>query len=61
MVSEIQSMNAIIDELREIGLKKMAEELDTQYNSPDFIKLDRVELIRKIVDSEYIYRSNNPY
>ena len=58
MVSEIQSMNAIIDELREIGLKKMAEELDTQYNSPDFIKLDRVELIRKIVDSEYIYRSN---
>ena len=58
MVREIQTMNAIIDELREIGLKKMAEELDTQYNSPDFIKLDRVELIRKIVDSEYIYRSN---
>lgn len=58
MESNEQILNAIVDELKEIGLKKMAEELDIQYNSPDFIKLDRVELIRKIVESEYVDRAN---
>ena len=58
MESNEQVLNVIVDELKEIGLKKMAEELDIQYNSPDFIKLDRVELIRKIVESEYVDRAN---
>ena len=58
MANNEQTMNAIVDELKEIGLKKMAEELDVQYNSPDFLKLDRVELIRKIVESEYVDRAN---
>ena len=36
MESNEQTLNTIVDELKEIGLKRMAEELDKQYNSPDF-------------------------
>lgn len=58
MGSNEQAVNAIVDELKEIGLKKMAEQLDIQYSSPDFLRLDCVELIRRIVESEYIDRAN---
>ena len=53
MRKPIQPLDTIIDELDELGCKKMAIELEEQFNSPDFLTVDRIELIRRIVEPEY--------
>lgn len=61
MRKPIQPLDTIIDELDELGCKKMAIELEEQFNSPDFLTVDRIELIRRIVEPEYTDRINRRY
>ncbi|HJJ55220.1 MAG TPA: hypothetical protein O0X50_03945, partial [Methanocorpusculum sp.] len=51
----------LVDELNELKLFQMAATLDSLYASPDFGKIDRIELIRRIVDSEYVTKVDQRY
>ena len=53
-----QPIDPIIDQLLAIGLKKTAESLENLYNSPEFLNLDRVELISRLVEPEYTTTTN---
>ena len=56
-----QPIDPIIDQLLAIGLKKTAESLENLYNSPEFLNLDRVELISRLVEPEYTTTTNRRY
>jgi len=54
-------IDTIVDELLAIGLKRVAAALEEQYNSPDFLSLDRVELISRLIEPEYTETINRRF
>ena len=53
MKSVIHPLETITDELREIGCKRMAEELEVVYNSPEYVNIDRLDMLQRIIEPEY--------
>lgn len=54
-------VNIIIDELLALGMSKIAEALEVQYQSPDFLTCDRLTLLSKLIEPEYNERMNKRY
>lgn len=51
-------LSALTNELSEMGLRGMAATLDEMYHSPDFLELDTLTAIAKLVEPEYNERVN---
>ena len=61
MMKSNSAVSELVDELNELKLFQMAASLDSLYDSPDFGKLDRIELIHRIIDSEYAVKIDQRY
>lgn len=46
-------LDALVDELNDIGLTQMAKSLDEIYRSKDFLEIDRLSLISQLIEAEY--------
>lgn len=51
----------MIDALNELKLPNMAATLDALYHSPEFHNLDRITLIRQLIDAEYQVKIDQRY
>ena len=48
MLTGINLMNILVDELNDLGLPNMAATLDTLYHSEKFLNIDRLTLISEL-------------
>lgn len=53
MLTGINLMNILVDELNDLGLPNMAATLDTLYHSEKFLNMDHLTLISELVEPEY--------
>jgi len=53
MVTGINLMNTLVDELNDLGLPNMAATLDTLYRSEKFLNMDHLTLISELIEPEY--------
>ena len=53
MLKGKELVDTLVAELVEIGVPVMAEALENLYSSPDFLEMDRLTLISKLVSAEY--------
>lgn len=58
MVTGKETLNTITADLVAIGLKDMADSLIELYHSPDFVELDTLTAISRMVDAEYQGKTN---
>ena len=56
-----QPLDTIVDELMAIGMPRIANALEEQYKDPGFLTSDRLALISRIIEPEYISRINKRY
>lgn len=53
MLTGINLMNTLVDELNDLGLPNMAATLDTLYHSEKFLNIDHLTLISELIEPEY--------
>jgi predicted GNAT superfamily acetyltransferase len=53
VLTGINLMNILVDELNDLGLPNMAATLDTLYRSEKFLNMDRLTLISELIEPEY--------
>jgi DNA replication protein DnaC len=53
MITGDKVLNALVDELNELGFPNMAATLDTLYHSKSFLEMDRLTLIAELIEPEY--------
>lgn len=58
MLTGKKLLATLTEELSEIGLGNMAVSLEAMYRSPDFLDLDSLSAIAKLVDAEYQAKTN---
>lgn len=46
-------LNELVDELNELKLSHMAAKLDSLYNAPGFLEMDRMTLLAELIGDEY--------
>ena len=54
-------IECLVEELNEIKLYSMAQALGTMYRSKQFDTIDRIELLRQIIDPEYESKTSKQY
>lgn len=58
MLTGKKLVDTLTAELGEIGMGNMASELDALYRSPEFLELDLLSAIARLVETEYQARTN---
>lgn len=58
MLTGKKLVDTLTAELGEIGMGNMASELDAMYRSPEFLELDLLSAIARLVETEYQARTN---
>ena len=58
MLTGKKLVDTLTAELGEIGMGNMASELDAMYRSPEFLELDLLSSIARLVETEYQARTN---
>jgi hypothetical protein len=58
MLTGKKLLATLANELGEIGLGNMAASLEEMYRSPEFLELDSLSAIAKLVDAEYQAKTN---
>ncbi|MDY2627797.1 MAG: ATP-binding protein [Lachnospiraceae bacterium] len=53
MTTGKELLTILSDELKDLGLHDMAESLDIMYHSPDFLMMDHLSLLEKMISAEY--------
>jgi DNA replication protein DnaC len=53
MLTGINLMNTLVDELNDLGLPNMAATLDILYHSEKFLNMDHLTLISELIEPEY--------
>ena len=56
-----KELDAILEELHELKLPRMAAELQTRFNHPDFMNIGRLELFSTVIHAEYSAVIENRY
>lgn len=56
-----KELDAILEELHELKLPRMADELQAQFNQPEFVNIGRLELLSTVVHAEYSAAMENRY
>lgn len=56
-----QTLNGILTELDYMGLSAMATELNRLYHSKEFLQIDRLTLLRYVIDAEYEVKSGKKF
>lgn len=59
MLTGKKLLDILAVELKDMGLRDMAVTLEEMYRSPDFLELDPLSAISRLVDPEYQKRMNN--
>ena len=59
MLTGKKLLDILAVELKDMGLRDMAVTLEEMYHSPDFLELDPLSAISRLVDPEYQKRMNN--
>ena len=58
MLTGKKLVDTLTAELGEIGMGNMASELDAMYRSPEFLELDLLSAIARLVETEYQAQTN---
>ena len=53
MLTGIELMNELVDELNELKLSTMAATLDDLYHKPEFLEMDRLTLIAELIGPQF--------
>ena len=56
-----KELDAILEELHELKLPRMAVELQTRFKQPEFVNIGRLELLGTVVHAEYSAAMENRY
>ena len=54
-------LNDLLSQLDEMGMSSMANSLNQLYHSPSFLEMDRLTLLRELIDAEYQARAETRF
>ena len=54
-------LNDLLSQLDEMGMSSMANSLNQLYHSPSFLEMDRLTMLRELIDAEYQARAETRF